>query len=103
MSSDNPQRSVLLIGKSQLVLEDTVARARRPPIAGIASVCPWVSQRMTSAGSAAQVRPRPSQQPKQLGIGPQQREPERPTPGSHAEPRCRWREALTRLAHRREQ
>jgi DNA-binding NtrC family response regulator len=28
MSSDNPQRSVLLIGKSQLVLEDTVARLR---------------------------------------------------------------------------
>jgi hypothetical protein len=28
MSSDNPQRSVLLIGKSQLVLEDTVAGLR---------------------------------------------------------------------------
>jgi hypothetical protein len=28
MSSDNPPRSVLLIGKSQLVLEDTVARLR---------------------------------------------------------------------------
>jgi hypothetical protein len=31
---------------------DSGAPERRPPIAGISSVCPWVSQGMTSAGSA---------------------------------------------------